>query len=152
MLGLCVQALSATASLKQQLSELPDTSEFAEIIEKLEFWNDIDELDGAVVLVPNNAAMAAFPEHLKNYYFSDTAQSREKLSKQIAYHVLPGASEISADTLGKYPSMHGSNVLIERDEDGGLMVDASRILSGPYAFDKGKIYIIERFIFSNIWK
>ena len=138
--------------LKTVLNEIDGTRKFFEVMEGLDFWQSIEGLDHAVLLVPNDAAMEAFPKLLNDYYFSDTDTSREKLAKQIAYHVLPGISEINTERLGKQPTLHGSRVLVEIDETDHLMVDASPILDGPYYFDHGSVYVIERFIFSNVWK
>ena len=141
--ALLISAL-AVAAATAQAKDIVDTAvaagEFNTLAAALQKAGLVDTLKGKgpfTVFAPTDAAFAKVPKDQLDALLAD----KDKLTKVLTYHVVPGKVLAKDVKAGKVKTVQGSELTVSTS--GGVKVDDASVVKPDIVADNGVIHVID---------
>jgi len=124
-----------------------DNGSFKTLATALKEANLVDTLKGRgpfTVFAPTDAAFAKLPKAQLDALLAD----KDKLSKVLTYHVVPGLVLAKDVKPGQVRTVEGSSVKVST-RDGKVMIDDATVTATDVRADNGVIHVIDTVILPN---
>lgn len=131
---------AATAQAKDIVDTAFGAGEFSTLAAALQKAGLVDTLKGKgpfTVFAPTDAAFAKVPKDQLDALLAD----KDKLTKVLTYHVVPGKVLAKDVKAGKVKTVQGSELTVSTS--GGVKVDEANVVKPDIVADNGVIHVID---------
>lgn len=134
---------AATAQAKDIVDTAVAAGEFNTLAQALQKAGLVDTLKGKgpfTVFAPTDAAFAKVPKDQLDALLAD----KDKLTKVLTYHVVPGKVLAKDVKAGKVKTVEGTELTVSTS--GGVKVDDASVVKPDIVADNGVIHVIDRVV------
>ena len=144
LIATTLASLGIVAHAKDIVDTAVSAGSFKTLATALQAAGLVDTLKGKgpfTVFAPTDEAFAKVPKDQLDALLKD----KEKLTKVLTYHVVPGKVMAADVKAGKVKTAQGSEVTVSTGA-GGVMVDGAKVTKTDIVADNGVIHVIDSVI------
>jgi uncharacterized surface protein with fasciclin (FAS1) repeats len=141
LIAIAFTVASATSALAQDIVDVAvKAGSFKTLVAAVQAAGLVETLKGPgpfTVFAPTDEAFAKVPQATLDALLKDKAA----LTKVLTYHVVPGKVMAADVKAGKVKTVNGQELTVKID--GGVMVDAAKVVATDVAASNGVIHVID---------